>query len=32
MEHVAAEDARKKWPKVWKSLDRKSLRDWMPSS
>jgi CHAD domain-containing protein len=30
MEHVAAEEARKKWPKVWKSLDRKSLRDWMP--
>jgi len=30
MEHIAAEDARKKWPKVWKSLDRKSLRDWMP--
>jgi CHAD domain-containing protein len=29
MEHVAAEDARKKWPKIWKSLDRKSLRDWM---
>jgi CHAD domain-containing protein len=32
MEHIAAEDARKKWPKVWKSLDRKSLRDWMPTS
>jgi CHAD domain-containing protein len=30
MEHLAAEDARKKWSKVWKSLDRKSLRDWMP--
>ena len=30
MEHVAAEEARKKWPKVWKSLDRRSLRDWMP--
>jgi CHAD domain-containing protein len=29
MEHVAAEDARAKWPKVWKSLDRKNLRDWM---
>ena len=29
MEHVAAEDARKRWSKVWKSLDRKSLRDWM---
>ena len=30
VEHLAAEDARKKWPKVWKSLGRKSLRDWMP--
>jgi CHAD domain-containing protein len=30
MEHLAAEEARKKWSKVWKSLDRKSLRDWMP--
>jgi CHAD domain-containing protein len=30
MENVAAEEARKKWPKVWKSLDRKTLRDWMP--
>jgi CHAD domain-containing protein len=30
MEHVAAEDARSKWPKVWKTLDRKSLRSWMP--
>jgi CHAD domain-containing protein len=30
MEHVAAEDARAKWPKVWRSLDRKGLRDWMP--
>ncbi|MEO8744683.1 MAG: CYTH and CHAD domain-containing protein [Candidatus Dormiibacterota bacterium] len=30
MEHLAAEEARAKWPKVWKSLDRKSLRDWMP--
>jgi CHAD domain-containing protein len=31
MEHVAAEDARKKWTKIWKALDRKSLRDWMPA-
>jgi CHAD domain-containing protein len=31
MEHIAAEDARKKWPKVWKSLDRRSLREWMPA-
>ena len=30
MEHVAAEDARSKWPKVWKALDQKSLRSWMP--
>lgn len=30
MEHVAAEDARSKWSKVWKSLDRKTLRSWMP--
>ena len=30
MEHVAAEDARKKWPKIWKLLDRKNLRAWMP--
>lgn len=30
MEHVAAEDARAKWAQVWKALDRKSLRDWMP--
>jgi CHAD domain-containing protein len=32
MEHVAAEDARKRWTKIWKALDRKSLRDWMPSN
>jgi CHAD domain-containing protein len=30
MEHVAAEDARSKWSKVWESLDRKTLRSWMP--
>jgi CHAD domain-containing protein len=30
MEHIAAEDARAKWPKAWKALDRKILRDWMP--
>jgi CHAD domain-containing protein len=29
LEHVAAEKARKDWPKVWKSLDRKRLRKWM---
>jgi CHAD domain-containing protein len=30
MEHLAAQEARGKWPKVWKSLNRKSLRAWMP--
>lgn len=30
LEHLAAHDARAKWPKVWKALDRKSLRKWMP--
>src|SRR6202171_943460 len=30
MEHIAAEDARSKWSKIWKALDRKSLREWMP--
>ncbi|HEV2027588.1 MAG TPA: CYTH and CHAD domain-containing protein [Candidatus Dormibacteraeota bacterium] len=30
MEHVAAEEARVKWPKVWKTLDRKPLHKWMP--
>jgi CHAD domain-containing protein len=30
MEHIAAEDARAKWPKVWKALDRNKLRLWMP--
>jgi len=30
VEHLAAEDARAKWLKVWKTLDRKNLRDWMP--
>jgi CHAD domain-containing protein len=30
MEHIAAEDARSKWPKVWKALDQKSRRSWMP--
>ena len=29
MEHLAAQKARKDWPKVWKALDRKSLRKWM---
>ena len=30
MEHMAAQEARAKWPKVWKSLDRKRLLQWMP--
>ncbi len=30
MEHIAAEDARSKWPKAWKALDSKNLRSWMP--
>jgi CHAD domain-containing protein len=29
LEHVAAEKARKDWPKVWNALDRKRLRKWM---
>src|SRR5216683_2616286 len=29
MEHLAAQKARKDWPKVWKASDRKSLRKWM---
>ncbi|HKB32248.1 MAG TPA: CYTH and CHAD domain-containing protein [Candidatus Dormibacteraeota bacterium] len=30
MEHIAAEDARSKWPKAWKALDTKTFRSWMP--
>jgi CHAD domain-containing protein len=30
LEHIAASDARAGWPKVWKALDRKRLREWMP--
>jgi CHAD domain-containing protein len=30
MEHVAASEARAKWPKTWDALDRKRLRTWMP--
>jgi CHAD domain-containing protein len=32
LEHLAAQKARKDWLKVWKALDRKSLRKWMPAS
>jgi CHAD domain-containing protein len=31
LEHMAAAEARAKWPKVWKALNRKRLRQWMPS-
>ena len=30
MEHVAAQEARARWPKVWKALNSKRLRKWMP--
>src|SRR5712671_4312196 len=30
LEHIAAEEARAKWPKAWKAVDRKQLRQWMP--
>jgi CHAD domain-containing protein len=30
MEHQAAGESRTRWPKVWKSLDNKKLRSWMP--
>src|SRR5690348_1064834 len=30
LEGIAARDARAKWSKAWKSLDRKKLREWMP--
>ncbi len=30
MEHMAADEAVSKWPKVWKALDQKRLREWMP--
>lgn len=30
LEGIAAHDARVKWSKAWKSLDRKKLRSWMP--
>jgi CHAD domain-containing protein len=32
LEHLAAQKARKDWPKVWKALDRRSLRKWMPAN
>ncbi len=32
LEHIAAAKSRADWPKAWKSLDRKKLRDWMPST
>ena len=30
LEHIAANESRAKWPKVWKALDSKQLRQWMP--
>lgn len=30
LEGIAAREARARWKKVWKALDRKKLRDWMP--
>jgi CHAD domain-containing protein len=30
LEHIAAQAARAQWPKIWKALDRKRLRKWMP--
>ena len=30
LERIAADEGRAKWPKVWKALDRKRLRAWMP--
>jgi CHAD domain-containing protein len=30
IEHIAANEARDRWPKVWSALDRKQLRGWMP--
>lgn len=30
LESITASSSRDRWPKVWTSLDRKRLRDWMP--
>lgn len=30
LERIAADEARARWPRAWSSLDRKSLRSWMP--
>ena len=32
MEHVAATEARNRWPALWQTLDRKRLREWMASA
>lgn len=29
LEHIAAADARSRWPKAWRALERKGLRSWM---
>ena len=30
MEHIAAQDARDKWPKAWDALNNKRVRNWLP--
>lgn len=30
LEHIDAANARERWPRVWKALDSKRQRDWMP--
>ena len=32
LEGIAARDARARWRKVWDTVDRKRLREWMPST
>jgi CHAD domain-containing protein len=31
LEHMAADAARAAWPQAWQSLERKRLREWMPT-
>ena len=31
LERIAADESRRQWTAIWASLDRKKLRDWMPS-
>ena len=30
IEHIAAQDARDKWPKAWDALNNKRVRNWLP--